>query len=217
MRMPSLPWKALPYPLVALDLDTTGFLPRRDRVTEIAVIRLAPDEPPRWLESAVSPDGGRLSGAPGFVNLIPALRPLLEGAVVVSHNAALDACFLSAELERIGGRWGGPHLCTLELAHQLCPDRLSYSLTALSRELGSGLEPGLLGDGNTLQRAWEHAALLAGLLRLSEQDHKLTDIVRSLVRLPHYPTAWPPVVGSLMRPQPRPHDAARAARQANEG
>ncbi|MEY3210505.1 MAG: hypothetical protein RIT28_986, partial [Pseudomonadota bacterium] len=65
MRMPSLPWKALPYPLVALDLDTTGFLPRRDRVTEIAVIRLAPDEPPRWLESAVSPDGGRLSGAPG--------------------------------------------------------------------------------------------------------------------------------------------------------
>ena len=199
----ALPWELLPSPLCILDLDTSGYLPRRDRVVEIAALRLDPNAPPRWLESRVDPNGGRFGGAPGFANLIPQLHDLMDGAVMVAHNAALDACFLGTELDRLGGRWGGPQLCTLELAHSLFPDRLSFSLTALTRDLCGEELARAASQGGPAQKVQATTALLGVMLRTAKPEHRVPETVRSLVRLPVLPTAWPRIVGSLLPPRRR--------------
>lgn len=206
---PPLPWAALPGPLCLLDLECSGYLPRRDRVVGLAALRLAPGEAPRALASALDPGGGRQGGLPGFAQLVPELRRLLEGTVLVAHNAALDACFLGAELDRLGGRWGGPQLCTLELAHSLLPGRLSFALPALSRDLcGPGVAA--YASATPAERVTALHHLLGALLATAPLPERLTDTVRSLVRRPDLPTAWPRIVGSVL-PAPR---LAAAGRQA---
>lgn len=212
MSDPRLPWEALPGPLCLVELECSGYLPRRDRVTALAALRLEPGAPPRLLHSALAPQEGPSGAArsahpsplPGFANLVPQLRVWLEGAVMVAHNAALDACFLGAELDRLGGRWGGPHLCTLELAYTVMPGRASFSLSALGRDLCGESSPA----PSPAARIHRLHRVLAALLEAAPVPERLPAQVHTLIRRPEWPTAWPRIVGSVL---PRERRAAGAA------
>lgn len=120
-------WRApLPdLPVAAIDVETSGLDPARDRVIEIAVVAGGRTV----VETLVRPDDGRvgdgphgltapmLEGAPAFGELIPQLLRALDGRLVVGHNVAFDLAFLRAECRR----WGTdlpvlPHVCTARLA-----------------------------------------------------------------------------------------------------
>ena len=113
-----------------VDVETTGFAARRsDRVVEVAVVQL--DEAGRitgeWC-TLVHP--GRDLGpqhvhgiraadvwhAPSFAEVAGALADRLAGRVVVAHNLAFDARFLSAEFARAGLDVEVDGLCTMRLA-----------------------------------------------------------------------------------------------------
>ena len=101
---------------VALDTETTGLSPARDRVMEIAVRRFRGDQvlaERSWLIDPgvpIPPDVQRLTGitsnmvagAPSFAQVFPDVREFLGDAVILVQNAPFDVRFLSAELARHG-------------------------------------------------------------------------------------------------------------------
>jgi DNA polymerase-3 subunit epsilon len=116
-----------------VDVETTGLHPVRDRIVEIAVIRLGANAEPidEW-STLVDPGsralGGRIHGlrasdlanAPSFGELRDDLLARFAGNVIVAHNAPFDVAFLQAETVRAGVAWGPVEgLCTMELLRGL--------------------------------------------------------------------------------------------------
>ncbi|MSP14572.1 MAG: 3'-5' exonuclease [Chloroflexi bacterium] len=110
-----LPLAALP--LVVVDVETTGLNPRQgDRVVEVALLRSQPGSDTQSFESLVHParlvsagafavngiSNEMLQGAPAFGEIAAGLATLLDGAVLVAHNAPFDLDFLTAEFARSG-------------------------------------------------------------------------------------------------------------------
>lgn len=161
-------------PFAVLDVETTGFdAAGRDRIVEIAIVRLSPTGDPidSWstlIDPGRPPGPTRihgltaadLRGAPTFADIAGEVAARLDGAVVVAHNADFDLRFLGAEFERAGlaaPAW--PTLCTLALAYRVG--------SASSRRLGDLCEAeGLVhGDRHSaLGDAEATAALLAVFL-----------------------------------------------------
>lgn len=120
-----------------IDFETTGFSPaKHDRVVEVAVVHV--NEHGRitgqW-ETLVNPkrDIGAqhihgirardVLNAPTFDDIASHLVELLDGRVVVAHNASFDSRFLVHELARSGYELGPElhTLCTMQLAAELIP------------------------------------------------------------------------------------------------
>lgn len=126
-------------PLVAVvDIETTGFSPKVDRIVEIAALLATVDgqvvdqyatliNPQRHV-SASEVHGltaTLLSGAPTFPEVAPFLAHFLSrGSVVAGHNVKFDLRLLDAEFTRSGVKFvERPLLCTMALAGG---GRLSY-------------------------------------------------------------------------------------------
>ena len=135
-----------------LDLETTGLSPKRDRVIEIGIIRTSESgETISTFSSLINcgRDVGKteihgieawmLQDAPTFSEIAGDVARILNGAILVAHNARFDAQFLDVELERAGrGRSDIDALCTLELMFAGYPDgprRLGDCCKALDIQL----------------------------------------------------------------------------------
>jgi predicted DnaQ family exonuclease/DinG family helicase len=131
----------------ALDLETTGLDPARDRVIEVGAVAFTPDRISATMESLVDPGRAvpetvlRLTGIRqeelrGAATADLALRELsefLRGRQPVGHGARLDVDFLTA-----AGLWDPALeiLDTLDVARILLPGAASHSLPLLAIELG---------------------------------------------------------------------------------
>jgi predicted DnaQ family exonuclease/DinG family helicase len=132
---------------VALDLETTGLDPARDRVIEIGAVAFTPDQVTSTLEQLVDPGRPvpdtvlRLTGIKqdelrGATSPEVALRWLADfvrGRQPVGHGARLDVEFLES-----AGLWDPSQeiLDTLDIARILLPGAASHSLPLLSTEMG---------------------------------------------------------------------------------
>ena len=119
-------------PLAFVDVETTGLRPTLGhRVCEISITRVEPEGPPRTFTSQVNPQRSiepeaasvhgltaeALAAAPTFASLLPALTELLQGSVVIAHNAPFDVGFLTVEHQLAGEPVpDAPVLYTLALA-----------------------------------------------------------------------------------------------------
>jgi DNA polymerase-3 subunit epsilon len=162
----------------AVDVETTGLFPSRDRIVEVAVVHLDPDTRVTGeFSTLVDPrrDVGPtrihrirasdVSGAPTFQEAAGTVRRLLAGRVLVAHNARFDAMFLAAEFERCGmGLPAAPLMCTMQLA--------SHYLTGLpARTLSACCEAaGLVLSGH--HSALHDARAAAGLLGCYRRCHR---------------------------------------------
>jgi predicted DnaQ family exonuclease/DinG family helicase len=131
----------------ALDLETTGLDPARDRVIEVGAVAFTPDQVSGTMERLVDPGRAvpeavlRLTGIRqeelrGAASADVALRELsdfLRGRQPVGHGARLDVDFLTA-----AGLWDPAQeiLDTLDVARILMPAAASHSLPLLALELG---------------------------------------------------------------------------------
>lgn len=130
-----------------LDLETTGGDPVRDRITEIAAMRIDDGQVRASWHSLVRPGCPippliqRLTGitdamvasAPAFEDLLADLLPLLDGAVLVAHNVRFDHGFLKNALARAGVERRLRTLCTVRLSRRLEPQCRGHGLDALIR------------------------------------------------------------------------------------
>ena len=114
-------------------METTGLSPAADRVLELAAVRCtAAGEVLGEMHTLIDPEGPvaathvhgiddrMVAGAPCFRDVAGQLLALLDGAVMVAHNATFDAGFVQAELEGCGIYVGPlPRVCTMALRQQV--------------------------------------------------------------------------------------------------
>jgi DNA polymerase-3 subunit epsilon len=181
-------------PFVVVDLETTGGSALFDRVLEVAAIRVQNGVVQDRFERLVEPgmpippfvtritgiNAALVRGQPSFDSLLPELRSLFDGAVLVAHNASFDANFLAQGFKRVDMPWSGEHVCTLRLSRRLIPGLHSYRLDSLCAFLGfTFVQRHRAGpDAEATLRLLEHLVrtaiqkgvdTVAGLLRLQQQ------------------------------------------------
>ncbi|HSH99368.1 MAG TPA: 3'-5' exonuclease [Reyranella sp.] len=111
--------------MVAIDCETTGLNPRRDRIVSFAAVRIAEGlrivKPP-LLDLLIDPgidiparataihgiDRADLLGAPSFGEAFQSIEASLAGAVVVGHFVGFDLAILGREAARAGKVWHEP-------------------------------------------------------------------------------------------------------------
>ena len=133
-----------------LDLETTGSSAKRDRITEIAAVRIENGvEVARW-SSLVNPGVSipdfiqRLTGitdamvasAPTFEEVTPALLEVLQDAVFVAHNVRFDYVFVVKELDRLGIAFKAKTFCTVRFSRSLYPQFKGHGLDAILERHG---------------------------------------------------------------------------------
>ncbi|WEV27786.1 TerD family protein [Streptomyces sp. 71268] len=179
---------ALDWALV--DVETSGLIPRRDRVLSIAVVTVGPDgEQTGEFSTLLNPgcDPGpvhvhgltaeRLREAPTFEQVAERIGALFQNRVLVAHNAQFDYDFLAHEFAR--ARLHLPvtrRLCTLALNRQVDPPTADMKL-------------GTLAAHYRVPQARAHDALddtrvLAGILRATLREAAALDLPLPLVACP---------------------------------
>jgi DNA polymerase III epsilon subunit-like protein len=112
-------------PMVAIDCETTGLDPRRDRIVSFAAIRILEGlhvAPQPALDLLIDPgveiparaaavhgiDRTRLADAPSFADAFGRIAASLEDAVVIGHFVGFDLAILAREAARAGRPWHEP-------------------------------------------------------------------------------------------------------------
>ncbi|RUR51650.1 3'-5' exonuclease family protein [Vreelandella populi] len=133
-------------PLIFIDLETTGTRATRDRITEIAALKIIDGQPVDAWSSLINPgirvpanisqltgiDDVMLADAPYFEDIAESLREWLgDGHTLVAHNARFDYSFLRNAFKREGHDYRAPIICTLRLSRRLAPQEPQHNLKAL--------------------------------------------------------------------------------------
>jgi DNA polymerase-3 subunit epsilon len=103
-------------PFAIIDLETSGFNPPGSRILEIAILKIDRDgnELDRF-ETLINPEDGNvgrtdihgielrmLNGAPTFDAVSGRILELIQGSIIVAHNARFEENFLASELNEAG-------------------------------------------------------------------------------------------------------------------
>ncbi len=133
-----------------LDLETTGFSPRLEKITEIGVMKyqdgkvidkfscfVNPEKsiPPRVVEvTGITDDMVR--NAETIDKVFPKLLEFIKDSVLVAHNAEFDVGFLRHFAKELGYEFDFTYLDTLSLAYELFPEYKTYKLGRIAKNLG---------------------------------------------------------------------------------
>ncbi|ENO88400.1 exonuclease domain-containing protein [Thauera linaloolentis] len=182
---------SLPRRLAFIDVESTGAHPVRDRITEIAILRVEDGVlVDRW-ESLVDPEAPippliqqitgitdeMVAGAPRFEALADHVRSLLADCVFVAHNARFDFGFIKNAFSRLGQPFDAHVLCTVKLSRALFPEHHRHGLDALIERHGlqCGARHRAMGDTEAL---WQFVQMAQArfapdaLLRAAERAMK---------------------------------------------
>ncbi|RKR06238.1 DNA polymerase-3 subunit epsilon [Kushneria sinocarnis] len=159
-------------PLIFLDLETTGTRATRDRITEIAALKVLDGEVVDRFVTLVDPgvlipqaitgltgiSDETVQGQPAFETIADEFRHWAEGGILVAHNARFDISFLRNEYRRLGGRFHARVICTLRLSRQLEPGFHHYGLDDLIARhgLSCSARHRARGDAEALLTLWQH-------------------------------------------------------------
>jgi len=140
----------MPQMYAILDIETTGGKYNEEGITEIAIYKFDGHRIVDQFASLVNPErpiqafvvnltginSEMLRNAPKFYELAKRILEIIDGCVLVAHNAQFDNRILTTEFDRLGYELEKDTLCTVELAQKLIPGLPSYSLGKLCRSLG---------------------------------------------------------------------------------
>ncbi|MFF6900917.1 DEDDh family exonuclease [Streptomyces hydrogenans] len=173
-----------------VDVETSGLVPRRDRILSVAVLTFGPDGTQTGeFSTLVNPgcDPGpvhvhgltpeRLAGAPTFDQVAERVGALLRDRVLVAHNAQFDYDFLAHEFAR--ARLHLPvtqRLCTLALNRRVEPPTDDLSLASLAAHYGV--------PQTRAHDALDDTRVLAGIFRASLTEAARLDLPLPLVPCP---------------------------------
>ncbi|CAL9653439.1 DEDDh family exonuclease [Streptomyces sp. enrichment culture] len=189
------------YDWALVDVETSGLVPRRDRVLSVAVVTIGPEgEQTGEFSTLLDPgcDPGpvevhgltaeRLRGAPTFAQVAGRIGTLLQDRVLVAHNAQFDYDFLAHEFAR-ARMWlpVSQRLCTLALSRQVDPPTGDLKLGTLAAHYGIPQQ--------RAHDALDDTRVLAGILRASLREAAQLGLPLPLV-------ACPPRAESQFTPSP---------------
>ncbi|MDR3085136.1 MAG: PolC-type DNA polymerase III, partial [Christensenellaceae bacterium] len=166
---------------VVLDVETTGLSPVKDRIIEIAAVKIKDgkildefssfvDPQMRIPASATKINGIRddmVEGAPKIGELMQTLSAFCEGFCVCAHNAPFDLAFLRAAARQAGLALPEQTLDTLPLARAVVPEIKRHRLDAVCKKLGVPLSQHHRALFDTRATAF----MLMKLLERAEAEH----------------------------------------------
>jgi DNA polymerase-3 subunit epsilon len=156
---------------LVVDTETNGQAGEACEVTEVGAVLVGGGElHDRWetlcavraplsrgIQRFTQITQGMVDEAPPAETTLPELGELLEGRVLVAHNASFDRRVLAQAFERAGLRWPDPPaLCTVALARRLHPLARQRKLRPLAESLGIEVETShrALADAETCARVF---------------------------------------------------------------
>lgn len=151
-----------------VDVETTGSLAYRHRVTELSVLQATLEDGiqsqqthllnpqcliPPWIVEVTGITQSMVDAAPVAADVLPRYLALLNVGVLTAHNLDFDYAFLRSEYGRLGIRLIRPpdhQLCTVELSRLMLADLPSRSLPHLVRHFGFSVETSHRAGADTL-------------------------------------------------------------------
>jgi DNA polymerase III subunit epsilon len=133
------------FPVVFVDIETTGGSYKNSRVLEVAVIRYENGQIvseyqtlidpqtyiPRGITALTGISESDVAGAPVFADIADQLLDIMDGAVFIAHNVRFDYSFLKNEFAMVGSSFSPRLLCTVRLSRYLYADQSGHSLQKL--------------------------------------------------------------------------------------
>jgi DNA polymerase III subunit epsilon len=174
---PSVSAKDIQFTVV--DLETTGFCGKTDRVLEVALLRLDADGNVLGeFETLVNPmrdignsfvhgiEAKHVANAPQFGDIAGDVLELMTGSVLVAHNAPFELKMLCGEFDRLNFPFPKcSWICTMNRAHKYASGNCR-KLDAICSELGVPLDQAHCA----MSDARATAELLKRCLRSAEED-----------------------------------------------
>ncbi|HMQ08797.1 MAG TPA: exonuclease domain-containing protein [Saprospiraceae bacterium] len=128
-----------------IDIETTGVLSKRDKITEIGIVLfdgkniLDTYSTLIYPERSIPPEITRITGindsmvldAPKFYEIGKDIVEWTENCIFVGHNVRFDYSFIKEEFYRLGYTYMRKKMCTVQLARKQFPGLPSYSLGQL--------------------------------------------------------------------------------------
>ncbi|MFD3191372.1 exonuclease domain-containing protein [Sedimentitalea sp. HM32M-2] len=137
---------------VVFDSETTGLLPHKDEVVQLAAVRVLNGRiiEGEVLDTLVDPGipipaastkvhritDQMVQGAPGFIEVGRNFHRFAHDAVIVAHNAPFDMAFLRRDAEKMGVTWEHPILDTVLVSAVVFGASATHTLDALCDRLG---------------------------------------------------------------------------------
>lgn len=133
------------YPVVFVDIETTGGSYRNSRILEVAAIRFEGGKITKEFSSLIDPEtyvpanitaitgitSSDVIGKPIFADIAEEFAEVMEGAVFIAHNVRFDYSFIKQEFAMIGKSFSPKLLCTVRLSRALYSLEKGHSLAKL--------------------------------------------------------------------------------------
>ncbi len=133
-----------------LDLETTGFSFRTEKITEIGIMKVKNGEVVDQFECFVNPEkpipqrvvevtnitDEMVKDAETIDKVLPKVIDFVGDSVLVAHNADFDIGFLKHNAKELGLTLENTYLDTLRLAKEVYPDLKKYKLGYIAESLG---------------------------------------------------------------------------------
>lgn len=188
-------------PLVFVDIETTGVSYSRNKVIEVAAIRVENNEITDSYSSLVDPRtelppfissltgiySSDLAGAPTFHDIAGDLYQIMDGAVFVAHNVRFDYGFLKREFADTGRKFNPKLLCTVRLSRALFPAERHHKLQNLIDRCGIEVE--------SRHRAYDDAAAMWQFIQHTRNNFPAPQVdaaVKQQIKSPSLPKGLPP-------------------------
>ena len=137
-----------------LDLETTGFSFRTEKITEVGIMKVKngevidefscfvnPEKPiPQRVVEVTNITDDMVKDAETIDKVMPKVLEFVGDSVLVAHNADFDIGFLKYNANQLGLSLDNTYLDTLRLAKDLFPDFKKYKLGKIAEYLGIKVE-----------------------------------------------------------------------------
>ena len=137
-----------------LDLETTGFSFRTEKITEIGIMKMKngevidefscfvnPEKPiPQRVVEVTNITDDMVKDAETIDKVFPKMMEFIGDSVLVAHNADFDIGFLKYNAGELGYTLENTYMDTLRLAKELFPDYKKYKLGIIAENLGIKVE-----------------------------------------------------------------------------
>jgi DNA polymerase-3 subunit epsilon len=157
---------------IILDIKTTGCRPLYDRIIEIGLQHIKNNQILQTWHTLINPEisipvfiqhlteitNEKVSAAPLYTEIADDLYQILQGKILVAHNARFDYSFLKNEFNRCGYLYRTKTLCTVKLARHLFPNENKHNLDAIIQKFNikTSIRHRALADIAILQQFLTH-------------------------------------------------------------
>ena len=173
---------------VVFDLETTGFSPVKDRITEIGAVKVEhgnitdrystfvnPQMPiPFRVEKLTGISDSMVVDARTIEDVLPEFLAFCEGCILVAHNAGFDMSFIEENAARIGIKTDFTVVDTVGVSRVVLPQLNKHTLDAIAKEL----KVSLVNHHRAVEDAEATAEIFKRFLPMLEKEnaHTLHDI-----------------------------------------